>query len=119
MLTADQIAAMRACSGSALPDECVVLRPDHSPDGAGGHSTAWGTAHTGPCRVDPVEMRTPLERALAERPSPVQDWMVTLEHDADVEPEDRIVVGQRTFDVIMVSRRSWMLDTRAQCAEVV
>lgn len=119
MLTPAEMTSMRATSRTALPDACTVTRPVMASDGAGGNDATYGTVWTGACRLDPATSRQPRERALELRPSAVQEWIVTLDWNADVEETDRITIGARTFEVTLPIVRSRQIDVRATCQEVL
>ena len=119
MLTATELAAMRATQATAMPDTCVISRPTLTPDGAGGQTEGFATVATVACRVGPMGNRGE-ERAIAERMGAVTPYMVTVPTTTDVRTQDRIVVGARTFEVATVlDTEAWETARRVACIEVV
>lgn len=118
MLTAAELAAMRATQAEAMPDTCIVSRPTLTADGSGGQTEGWATAATVACRVAPMGARG-AERAIAERMGAVMAYVVTVSTTTDVRSQDRIVVGARTFEVVTVlDGEAWETARRVACTEV-
>ena len=109
---------MRSTLNASLPDSAQVQRKTLTSDGAGGFTELWTTAATVACRVSPSG-RSPEERAIAERLSSTSIWTLTVPALTDVQPADRIVVGSRTFEVVVAMARSTEISRRVVCTEVV
>lgn len=118
MLSADEIAGMRATLLASLPDTGTIQRNTPEDDGQGGHEDAWTTLATTRLRVAPVG-RTPQERAIADRVTSESLWTVTLPSGQDVTARDRIAVGGRTFEVVAVLAGSWVLARRVVAVEII
>lgn len=118
MLTADELAAMRATVEDALPDTAQVQRRTLVSDGAGGYTESWSTVATVACRVARGG-QLPQERVIAERLTTTSIWTLTLPALTDVTAADRIVVASRTFEVVDVGARSDEVARRVVCMEVV
>lgn len=99
MLSATEIAAMQDTAEDAMPDTATVSRKTLTSDGQGGFTAAWATASTVDCRIEAAGRLTPQERLVAERVAPRKVYRVTVPHDADVIPADRLVIGGATYEV--------------------
>lgn len=119
MLSASDIAAMRATIEAALPDTCTIQRATETSDGAGGRTKTWATLASGvKCRLAPDTYRAE-EREVAARLTAVTAWVITLPVGQDVAEKDRIVVGSSTYEVAGVSKHgAWELSVRVSCTKV-
>jgi head-tail adaptor len=117
MLSAADLAAMRATLTESLPDTAQVQRATRASDGMGGFTETWTTVATVPCRLAPSDI-TPVEQVVAERVTDRVLWTITLPAQTDVTAADRIVVGARVFEVVgVLSPRSHELCTRLVAVE--
>ena len=107
MLSADEIAAMRATATASLPETVVVQRATRAADGAGGQAVSWSPAGTYPGRRAPAGGEE--EREFAGRLAGRSLWRITLPAEADVRLDDRVVVATRRFEVVGVRARSYEL----------
>ena len=105
MLSADEIAAMRATLVASLPEVASIERPTRVPDGAGGSTVSWQAVATYPARLAPAGGED--EREFAGRVAGRSLWRITLPAEADVRLDDRVAVGGRTFEVLGVRARSF------------
>lgn len=127
MLSAGELAQMRAAVETTLPDQCAVLRRTDAPDGAGGWVPTFATVATLPCRVRPTVQNSPNEQSVAARLQGRMPFTVTLpvlDDDGapvDVREADQVVrAGDPTaLEVIGVGvPESWPLSTRVFAARV-
>ena len=98
MLSAAEVAAMRAIQGEALPDTATRTRKALVPDGMGGHTETPST-ETYACRIAPTSGR---ELEVAARVTSAVTFTVTLPYDADVVASDELTANGRTFNVVAV-----------------
>lgn len=105
MLSADEIAGMRATLVASLPEVASIERPTRVPDGAGGETLTYGNVATCPARVSPAGAEE--EREFAGRLAGRSLWRLTLPAETDVRLADRVAVGGRTFEVLGVRARSF------------
>ncbi len=101
MLSAVDLASMRAAVMASLPETARILRVIRQSDGLGGFLEVWTELATAPCRVAPRE-NTPVETAVGGRIVDRVLWVITLPAGLDVRPDDRIAVGSRTFEILGV-----------------
>lgn len=100
MLTARELAEMRAVQAETLTDTATVTRRAYAADGLGGQ-TETTTAATLPCRVAP---------ALFERDGAmvggqvreIAQWRITFAAGADVRKDDRVAVSGAVYEVLAV-----------------
>jgi head-tail adaptor len=118
MLTAADIASLRAAQEAALPETVTISRLTLADNGAGGFSESWATAATVSGRIGPYN-RQASESIVAERLGGRAGYTVTLPALTDVREADRLVVGTRTFEVVQVIRRSHETARVVVCAEVL
>lgn len=123
MLTAAEIADMRAVSADALPDTCEITSADIDPsfDPVTGDYTPdpASVIYTGACRVrgrgtdeQPVDS--------GDRHQVLGDYTATLPHTADVQVDQYLTVTAstdtgmigRAFRIVHVSWSSWQIDRR-------
>jgi len=88
MLRQAELEAARAAALGLMPATATVQRFDQQSD-------EWETAGTYPCRVEPKRAVTKSGDLLLG----VVLWNVLLPYDADVQVNDRIVVGSATYSV--------------------
>lgn len=122
LLSAADLASMRATLNRTLPDTATIQRDTLGSDGSGGQ-TVSSTATTGPfaCRVAATASTTQRgEQVIAGKLDAVGVWTITLPAGTDVKATDRILIGSRTFDVTLPLRpRSWQLSCRVLCTETI
>jgi SPP1 family predicted phage head-tail adaptor len=118
MLTAGDIAGMRATADTALPDVATVQRATTVSDGGGGTTTSWADVATVACRIAPAgggEGATAGERVVDE-----STHVISLPAEADVTELDRLIVGGQTYDVTLVRTwEEWEFSRRVECKEAV
>jgi hypothetical protein len=113
MLTADEIAQLRADATASLPDTCDILRSTRQPDGRGGQVTVWAAIATAvPCRLAPASQGVGNEDMAGARLTAESDWMLTLAWDQVLTTQDRIRIGTEQYEVKGIIVRSWQLFTR-------
>lgn len=117
MLTATQLAAMRATAQAALPQTCTIQRKTVVSDGGGGTSETWADHATDvPCRIAPVgggETGTAGDRVADE-----STHIITLPAQADVTEADRLEIDGQTFEATLArTRGTWEITRRVEARE--
>jgi head-tail adaptor len=118
MLSETELAMMRATQEEALQDTCTIQGDTEVSDGLGGFTKTSVTVATTVCRVGPTG-RSPEERVIADRVSPVQTYTITLPALTSVLEKHRVVTGGRTFEVVGVVRHTYETARRCVCVEVL
>jgi len=120
VISAGDLAAMRATLTESLPDTCQRSRNAPTSDGAGGTTDVWTTAAAVACRISPLSRSDRLaELQVADRIAAVNSWIITLPAGTDVTEKDRLLSGSRTFEVASVlGPRSWELAVRLLAQEI-
>lgn len=117
LLTANDMAVMRAAQNAALPDTCTRTRTPLVSDGMGGQKEGMPTTASYACRLSNRGVPSQYEAMGAALGQ--QLWMVTLPCDADVIAEDVLAIGAQTMRVLgIASGGEWQTATRAVCVEV-
>src|SRR5262245_27738683 len=121
LMTTSEIASMRSdLEGLSLPDSAVIERPAFTDDGGGGGTTTWAAAGTVACRVSPMAGlgRDPGGET-GDRLDESARWILTLPAETDVDTDDRLRVGSRTFNVLAVrAPRSFEVSRRVETNEL-
>jgi hypothetical protein len=116
MITADQLASMRATVSSALPDTCTI-----GPRGTrtfnpttGTYSDVAGTpVYSGPCRIRPHPGIGDIVVQAGEEPVTLNTYDLTLPWDATGVEVDHIWTGVTSSDPDLVGRQMRVTDVRA------
>lgn len=109
---------LRALSNQFLPDTCTIQRYTESSTGDGTAQT-WSDLATGvSCRVSPRGRSAAESLGADQSLQAIADWTVWMPALQDVTPKDRVVVGSRTFEVVVVTARSYEAVRAVLCREV-
>lgn len=119
MIDAAELVQMRADALMALPDTCVIQRDTLGASAFSAAGSAVASAiGTVSCRVRLLGP-TSAEGETAGQIQSARQWAITLQHDADVRPDDRLLYGGRVFHVNGVgASQSWNVSKRALCSEI-
>jgi head-tail adaptor len=102
LISAADLAAMRATQALALPSTCSISRRALSADGMGGYSETWATLTASvACRLSPHS--APTEVIMAERYGGRQTWQLTVPSGTDVTADDRVTIGSVTYEVVGIN----------------
>lgn len=119
MLTASEIAGMRATLDQSLPGTAVIHRPTWTSDGQGGSTAVWAPAGTVIARVSPSTTRQGVEPVSGGGLTSESDWTATFPDGTDIRVTDRVVYGGASFEVIAHDRtRTWDLAVRVDLARI-
>src|SRR5690349_5592668 len=97
ILTAGEMADIRADMEAILPDTCTITRTPNVQNDSGGWADGTPVATDVACRLGPVAGR---ERVLGGRVVEESDAVLTLPYDADVEGADTITHGGTVYQVV-------------------
>lgn len=119
MISTASLGKFQAMVAATLSETADVQRPTPVPDGQGGRTRTWVTVLTdAPCRfsrmvISPREVETEIAvRALTY-------WAFTFAAGTDVRSQDRILVDNRTFEVLSGGEGSPSVMTRVIALEIV
>lgn len=120
MLTATELADMRAVQELAFPDTGTILRGTSSHNEIGEAVMAWGTVASNlAMRLMPEARRQANLDVVNDQATLVTDWVVTIAYGGDIVTGDRVVVGAGTYDVIAVTDEfTWRTAVRAECKRI-
>lgn len=106
---------MKTVQEQALPDTIVIERVTLTADGAGGNTESWAAIGTVTGRLMPIT-RTAGEPVTGGQPASISHWWATLPVGTDVTESDRLVTGDRSFEVVRVNlTQSWQTAVRCEC----
>jgi len=99
-------------------DVVTVKRRSPAKTSGGGTTETLAIHSSGPGRLAP--MNADMEAVWASRLGTRRGWTITVEHFRDVMPNDQLVVGSRTFEVLGFDQdRSIPLSQRVLVKEVL
>ncbi len=117
MLTASDLANMRATQEDALPETCSIQVRALISDGQGGQRERWSEGVSVACRLAPMSKEEAAK--YADKLGASSGWVVTLPHDTSVGVYDRITIGGVEYRVIGANENeSWITARRAYCARL-
>ncbi len=96
----------------------AVWRRVETADASGGFVVSYTLVHTYPCSYSRYPVR-PLDRELQPRVQVVTAYRFLFADDADVQSIDRLIVGDRTFEVIECDVANLPLYRSAFCQEIL
>jgi len=117
MLTAAELAAMRADVAKMLPDTGYILSATRVSDGQGGFTTTWGTASTVAYRLDPIRGQLIVDAAA---PAGYHGYQLTLPYDAIITDTNRFKDADGNIYTVMPVDygKSWPVSKRARLERV-
>lgn len=114
MLTADEIAAMRATENDALPDTCTI-QTRTATNTKGSVADSYANTYTGvSCRLGATNYKQ-VEKDIGAALASQTDYTLTLKNDQACSPTDRVVHNGVTYEVVGVpnDKASWLFARRA------
>jgi hypothetical protein len=119
LVSANDLAMMRAAQVNALPDTCTIQRATSGHNTIGEGTLAWSTVGTAiACRVRPANRITDLTE-MGGQQTAVANWMATLAHNQDVQDGDRLIMGSDTYEVLNSQRdESWVTAVRCEMRRI-
>lgn len=117
MISAGDLAAMRAAQRAAMPSTCTRRRVPLVADGRGGYTEGVAATITLACRVSSRGLPSEyLRMGVASGKALI---MVTVPHGSDVLRTDTLVVGAKTYQIIgFDSAGAWETALRCVCEEL-
>lgn len=101
MLSADELADLRAEVLGLLPDQAVILRPEGTVTASGAWSETYSAAGTVAARIDPFKM-TQGDRVIAAQERGRAWYQLSVPWDADLRDGDRVTVSSVTYELVQV-----------------
>lgn len=98
---------MRGTAAAVFNDYVEIWRYVQSDDGFGATTTTWTLHETVPGTVD-VDRTQGREGDAGGREMAISRWMITVGAETDVTEKDRLVVNDRTYEIIQVYNRQGM-----------
>ena len=103
---------MRATQVAALPDTCIIYRPQFTTTDAGGERAATPTTvATEACAVDVVSRES--ERILSGRYAALPQYIIVLAHNTAALVSDYIVYSSQRYELVgKLEDGAWLTATR-------
>lgn len=119
MLTAGEIAAMKAVQVEALPATCTIQRSSRSANSIGERVVSWSTASSGvACRLA-REQRAAQRGSMSQQSVVIGPWVLTVATTVDIRSGDRVIVGGVTYEVVdAAAGPSWETARRCELKEL-
>lgn len=118
MLTAADLASMRAVLEQSLPGTAVIQSGTLASDNGGGYTETFTAAGTVACRIAPVVNRGGAEGETGGRIEADAQYVITLPAETTIETDDRIVADGVTYNVVAVRDRSWEVSRRVEARKI-
>lgn len=93
------VAGLRAAMTTIFQGSADVYRKTKTPDTSGGQTDTYAKVATLPCRYKPAAFAPREREARGVLVQSESFWVFTFEHDADVQPTDRLRADGKTFEV--------------------
>jgi head-tail adaptor len=104
MLSAAELAAMRAIQLQALPDTAIIQRYTSQSDGMGGYDQVWAAVGTVAARLYPQNARSMAETTSGgSQVISETRWYVTLPYGTTITAKDRLLIDNRTWEIYEVN----------------
>jgi len=118
MLTAAQLARMKATQNGNLPNQCTISRADTpQDDGMGGSIPGAPVEFTVACRIGVAGGAN--DSTVAEREENVNLIPITFAAGTDVRNTDQIVSGGRRFEVQSVANHDYETARQVRAIEIL
>lgn len=120
LLSAADIAGMRAVAEEALPSKATIKRKVKASDGQGGKTEQLKVrAADLPARLDPARKGGEAESGRGGRTSASSDFLITFPAGTVCKPTDVVELGGRSFEVDRPrDRDEWEITVRVEATEI-
>jgi len=95
-----QLARLRAAHSAVLVESCTIWRKVKATNAAGGAADSWEMVGQVACRLMPESNLRRTQALAAERETLISYYRLTVPHDADLRPDDRVVYAGNTYEII-------------------
>lgn len=110
LLSAADLAGMRATVATALPDVGTLFQPSPASDGQGGTHNSWTDVGQVACRLLPMP-RGKSEELVADHVSAQDEWELHLPLGTIINVSWRVEISSQSYEVIGINDpRTWELD---------
>lgn len=119
LLSANDLADMRATQADARPDTCTISRPSRTYTGPGTADPTYSDLATGVAVRISLRREQPVETGIAAAVQGRIWWQASLPYDQAIDRDDRVVISGTTYEVIgILSAGSWMTDKMVALVQV-
>ena len=119
LLSAGEIAEMRATQAEAWPEVCTILRSTQTANAIGERVVSWSTVATGvSCRLAPSEGQS-RQTPMAQQQTVIVTWWLTVATTVDLRSGDRVMVDGVVYEVVNAfDYGAWETALRCELREV-
>lgn len=117
MLSAIELAAMRAAQEATMSEDCVIRHYPLTQDGQGRWLKGAPVETATVCRIG--DWGGADERLFGGQLRGRVGYVLTFPHDTLIYSEDVVVIGSRQFEVVAARTSSYPTAIRAICVEVI
>ena len=112
-----EIDALRRTLDARKTATAVVHRLAQARDTTGGWTDTYEAVHSYKCTFTPIPI-TPLERETTTNVRVISAWQFLFPSGSDIRSTDRLIVGDRTWEVVQGGVGSLDLQIRVICQEI-
>lgn len=112
-----RLSGTRRAVEATLISQASVYRKTQTTDNAGGFTDTYAVVATYQCRFYAYPI-TPIEKESTTQVQSIVFWRFIFPYDADIEPTDRLTVGDRTFEVVRGLMGSMEITLDVLCQEI-
>lgn len=98
-VNASELERLRTDFTAWFVEECLINRPALTSDGRGGQTETVSVAENVPCRRTAPNIGPAGEMTVGGGMQSIIQWVISLPAETDVRPNDRLVIGERTYEV--------------------
>lgn len=117
LLTAADLASMRATATDALDGTAVIQTQQFVSDGGGGGTTTWTASGTVACRIAPYTQSSG-EVVEGDRIAEDAEIVATFPANTSIDEDAQFLSGGKTYSVVAVRERSQELTRRVAAKEI-
>lgn len=118
MISAEALAKIREKQAESMTQACVWVKMARRQLANGRWVESSPASQSGYCRVGKLG-NSGVEKEIAGRLSGKVLYTLTIPFDWNVSPSDRLTVGTRVFEVVVVITSGFVTARRAVCSEVI
>lgn len=119
--TSAEITEMRTAFDEALTQTATIYRATETSDEMGGRTESESSAGTSECRLETAEQRpgmSMIAQRIGDRIGDRDVYMVYFPASTDVQEDDRLLIGSRQFEVLLVLYGGFEISRRAVVVEL-
>lgn len=116
-VTAGELAMLQADAAVWRTETCAVQRPTRVKNADGGYTDAYETVLTVMCRRTP-DFIPPVERQAGVVVRGIARWWISFAAETEIRSTDRLVINERTYEVLDDQDRTIEIERRVLAQEM-